>query len=152
MSTNKTAATIVNVALTLAIVGAGWMVLSVGLGQTYEVVSGDTTNQTVETLAAYGGSVSFEDRLMTFAAVLTLGVGLGLIGISGNNPMVFNRVLRYYPWLVAIIGLVSFSDIVTDFISGDYDFAAFDDAQNAYHLFIIGSVIAGIGNLLNMRN
>tara|TARA_R100001463_G_scaffold10005_2_gene29662 strand:+ start:2975 stop:3433 length:459 start_codon:yes stop_codon:yes gene_type:complete len=152
MSRNKTAATIVNVALTLAIVGAGWMVLSVGVGQTYEVVTGDTTNQTAETLAAYGGAISFEDRLMTFAAVLTLGVGVGVIGISSSNPKVFNQVLRYYPWLVAIVGLVSFSDIVTDFISGDYDFALYDDAQNAYHLFIIGSVVAGIGNLLNMRN
>ena len=84
-------------------------------------------------------------------ACIALGVGVGVIGISSANPKVFNQVLRYYPWLVAIVGLVSFSDIVTEFISGDYDFALYDDAQNAYHLFIIGSVIAGIGNLLNMR-
>ena len=150
--TNRTVVTIVNVALTLAIVGAGWMALSLGAGQVYEVITDDTTNQTAETLAAFGGSISFEDRLMTFAAVLTLAVGLGLIGISSNNPQVLNRVLRYYPWLVAVIGLVSFSEIVTDFIGGDYEFSVYDDAQNAYHLFIIGSVIAGIGNLLNMRN
>lgn len=152
MATNRTLATVVNVALTLAVIGAGWMALSIGVGQVYEVITDDTTNQTAETLAAFGGSISFEDRLMTFAAVLTLATGLGVLGISSSNPQVLNRVLRYYPWLVAIIGLVSFSDIVTDFISGDYDFSVYDDAQNAYHLFIIGSVVAGIGRLFDMRN
>lgn len=152
MATNRTLATVVNVALTLAVIGAGWMALSIGVGQVYEVITDDTTNQTAETLAAFGGSISFEDRLMTFAAVLTLATGLGVLGISSSNPQVLNRVLRYYPWLVAIIGLVSFSDIVTDFIGGDYDFSVYDDAQNAYHLFIIGSVVAGIGRLFDMRN
>ena len=149
---NRTLATVVNVALTLAVIGAGWMALSIGVGQVYEVITDDTTNQTAETLAAFGGSISFEDRLMTFAAVLTLATGLGVLGISSSNPQVLNRVLRYYPWLVAIIGLVSFSDIVTDFIGGDYDFSVYDVAQNAYHLFIIGSVVAGIGRLFDMRN
>jgi len=52
---------------------------------------------------------------------------------------------------VAVIGLIEFSDIASDFINGSYDFDIYSDGQNALHLFVIGAILGGIAKLMGMR-
>jgi hypothetical protein len=152
MAKNAWIAMAVNVALIMTVVGSAWLVLDTGIGQTYDVVTGDTGNITTETNATFGGSVGFSDRAITLGAVLTILVGVGAISAAGAGNNKFMRdMLRYYPLLIGVLGLVEFSAVTTDFVNGSYDFDVYSDGQNALHIFVIGSVIGAAANLLNMR-
>ena len=56
------------------------------------------------------------------------------------------------PLLVAALALIEFGSIISDMFSGTYDFDLYNSGQNALHLFLTGSVIAGVSKLLGMRN
>ena len=90
------------------------------------------------------------DRLATAGVFVTLlsGAGLGVLRASSNQYPFVNTVIRYTPVIIGLIGVTSFSGTVSDIIQGDYVYSAFDDAQNAYHLFLTGSVVAALGSLL----
>ena len=142
----------INVALIMTVVGSAWLVLDTGIGETYDVVTGDTANITAETNVTFGGSVGFSDRAITLGAVITILVGVGAISAAGAGNNKFMRdMLRYYPLLIGVIGLVEFSTVTSDFVNGSYDFDVYSDGQNALHIFVIGSVIGAAANLLNMR-
>jgi hypothetical protein len=151
MAKNQMVATAINIALIMTVIGASWLVLENGVGQTYDVVTGDNGNITSEVNASYGGSVGFADRVVTFGAVTTLLVGFGAVSISRSQPKVFNDILRYYPLLIGVIGMLEFSSIISDMVNGSYDFDVFSDGQNALNLFVAGSVIGAVANLLNAR-
>jgi hypothetical protein len=151
MAKNQMVATAINIALIMTVIGASWLVLENGVGQTYDVVTGDNGNITSEVNASYGGSVGFADRVVTFGAVTTLLVGFGAVSISRTQPKVFNDILRYYPLLIGVIGMLEFSAIISDMVNGSYDFDVFSDGQNALNLFVAGSVIGAVANLLNAR-
>lgn len=152
MARNAWITTAINVALILTLIGSAWLVFDTGIGETYDVVTGDTANITTETNATYGGSVGFSDRVVTLGAVITLLVAVGAISAAGagNNKLV-RDLIRYYPLLIGVIGLIEFSTVTSDFVNGSYDFDVYSDGQNALHLFVIGSVIGAAANLLNMR-
>lgn len=142
----------VNIALILTLVGSAWLVFDTGLGETYDVVTGDTANITTETNATFGGSVGFSDRVVTLGAVITLLVATGAISAAGaGSNKLMRDLIRYYPLLIGVIGLIEFSTITSDFVNGSYDFDVYSDGQNALHLFIVGSVIGAAANLLNLR-
>jgi len=152
MGNNAMVATAINIALILTVVGASWLVLETGVGQTYDVVTGDTANITSEVNATYGGSVGFADRVVTFGAVMTILVGLGAVSASGaGNPKVLKDIIRYYPLLIGVVGMLEFSSIISNMVNGSYDFDIYSDGQNALNLFVSGSVIGAVANLLAMR-
>lgn len=152
MAKNQFVAMAATLALIMTVVGAAWLTVGeLGVGESWDVVSGDTANITSETNTTFGGSVGFSDRVVTAGGIVSLLVGLGALGVSSSNPRVFNDIIRYMPLLVAVIGLIEFSDIASDWVNGSYDFDLYSDGQNALHLFIVGAIIGGAANLMGMR-
>ena len=152
MAKNQFVATAATLALIMTVVGAAWLTVGeLGVGESWDVISGDTANVTAETNVTFGGSVGFSDRVVTAGAVLSLLVGIGAVSVSSSNPKVFNDIIRHMGILVAVIGLIVFSDIASDFINGTYDFDVYSDGQNALHLFVIGAILGGIAKLMGMR-
>jgi len=151
MAKNQWVAVAANIALIMTVIGAAWLTVGeLGVGETYDVVTGDS-NVSASTNATFGGSVGFADQIVTFGAVISLLVGMGAISLSGSNPKVFNDIIRYMPLLVATLALIEFSDIINSMLSGTYDFDLYSGGQNALNLFLTGSVIAGVAKLLGMR-
>ena len=152
MAKNQFVAMAANLALIMTVIGAAWLTVGeLGVGESWDVVSGDTANVSAETNVTFGGSVGFSDRVVTFGAVMTLLVGLGAVSISSSNPKVFNEIIKYMPLLIMAIGLIEFSDIASDWVNGTYDFDLYSDGQNAVHLFIVGAIIGGFSKILGMR-
>lgn len=151
MAKNQIVATAINIALIMTVIGASWLVLDTGVGQTYDVVTGDTANITATTNATFGGSVGFADRVVTFGAVMTILTGLGAVSISRSNPKVFNEVIKFYPLLIGVIGMLEFGSIVNNMVSGDFDFDLYSDGQNALYIYVTGAVLGAVANLLAMR-
>lgn len=153
MAKNQWVTLVANIALIMTVVGAAWLTVGeLGVGETWDVVSGDTANITSETNTTFGGSVGFGDQIVTAGAGIGLLVSLGAVSIGRGNPKVVNDLIRYAPLMVAVIGLIEFSDIANDFLSGTYDFDLYSSGQNALHLFVVGSIITGVSSLLNMRS
>ena len=153
MANNPWVATAINIALILTVVGSAWLTLDTGVGETYDVITGDTANVTAETNVTYGGSVGFSDRVVAFGAVMTLLVGLGVVSASAKgNPKVIKDIIKYYPLLIGVVGLIEFSSIISDMANGSYDFDLYSDGQNALNIFITGSVLGAVANLVGMRN
>jgi len=142
---------VITLGLLLAFVGSAWLVVDVGVGESIDVITGDTGNITASTTATFGGDVGFADRIVMIGGWLTLLTGLGAIGTSANNPRAFNQILRYYPLILGLIGFIEFSDTVGEMINGTYDFDAPSDGENALAVFITGSVIAGAASALGMN-
>lgn len=159
MAKNQWVAAAANIALIMTVLGAAWLTVGeLGVGETWDVVSGDTANLTAETNATFGGTpasggnaVGFSDRVVTAGAALSLLVGLGALGVSSSNPKVFNDIIRYLPLFVGVLGLIEFSSIASDFIGGSYDFDVYTDGQNALHIFVIGAIIGAVAKLMGMR-
>lgn len=142
------------VAITVAVISAAVMALTIGIGQAAQVViNPDAVDDlgapklAVETLAVYGGSVSLLDRIATLGAfVWILGpVGLGAISANGQ-PTVVRNVIRYAPAVLGLIGLVAFGTEVGDILSGDYDYAAATQEMAAYHTMLAASVAAAVAS------
>lgn len=152
MAKNQWVTVAANVALIMTVLGAAWLTVGeMGVGETWDVISGDQANISSETNVTFGSSVGFADRVVTAGAAVTLLVGLGAISISGSNPKVFNDIIRYLPLLVGVIGLIEFSSIASDFLNGTYDFDLYSDGQNALNIFVIGSIIGAAAKLMGMR-
>jgi hypothetical protein len=151
MASNPWVATAANIALILTVIGSAWLVLDTGVGETWDVISGDTANVTAETNVTFGGAVGFNDRVVAFGAVMTILVGVGAVSAGKSQPKVVNQVIKHYPLLIGVIGVISFSAIVSEMINGSYDFDAFSDGQNALHVYITGAVLAAASTLLGMR-
>ncbi len=142
---------LVTLGLLLAFVGSAWLVVDVGVGESIDVITGDTGNITASTVTTFGGDVGFADRIVMIGSWLTLLTGLGAIGTSASNPRAFNQIIRYYPLILGLIGFIEFSDTVADMVNGSYDFDAVSDGENALALFVTGSVIGGAAAALGMN-
>jgi hypothetical protein len=152
MARNEFVVMAATLALIMTVVGAAWLTVGeLGVGESWDVISGDTANVTAESNVTFGGSVGFSDRVVTAGAAISLLVGLGALGVSSSNPKVFNDIIRYLPLLVGVIGLIEFSDIASNWINGTYDFDLYSDGQNALHLFVVGSIIGAIAGMLKMK-
>ena len=55
---------LVTLGLLLAFVGSAWLIVDTGVSQTYDVITNDAANLTQETVATFGGSVGFADRIV----------------------------------------------------------------------------------------
>tara|TARA_B110000444_G_scaffold251959_1_gene280569 strand:+ start:384 stop:848 length:465 start_codon:yes stop_codon:yes gene_type:complete len=141
------------IAMALAVIGGLWMALSIGVGEAVQVVvdPNDVENPlAADTLAAFGGSVDFVDRIATAGVFVTLlgSSGLAIIGISSGNPPFINTTLRYAPVIIGLIAFTAFSDSTWELISGDRTWGDFSDGANAYILFLASSMVAGAVSLL----
>ena len=147
MATIKTAAK--QLGAILAIVGSLMFCFDVGISETWNVITGDTLD--ASTTAVFGGAPDLVDRATVFLMAATVAGGLGLIGVSRQNPKMFNQILTYAPWLGLAIGLTTYSSSIVDVISGEFDFSTVSDAYGGMILAATGWVMAGVSNLLNNR-
>lgn len=148
-----------NIALTVTVLSALFFVLSIGIGETYDVIVNPTddagaSNLEAETLAAYGGSVDFIERVGTLGmVVIALGpAGLAAFKSRGNGSKIIDQVVQYALPIVAVIAAVNMTDSVMDILQGDRVWDSFSDESNAWNLGNAAAVVAGITAWLNSRN
>ena len=146
MGKNEFISTIVALSLALTVLGAAWLILDNGIGQSYEVVTGDTANISASVNATYGSDVGFTDRVVTLGAFFAIlgPAGMGAISVSRNNPKAVNDLVKWMPLIVGFVGLIAFGDMVNEMLAGDYDWDTHTDGTNALNVFITGSVIGGV--------
>lgn len=142
MTTLQTAAK--QLGIILALVGSAMFMLDIGIGESWNIVAGNDLTQ--ETQASFTSAIDTVDRVVVALMMATIASGIGLIGISRNNPQAVNQVLRYAPWLGLAVGLTSFSTEVMDVIAGDFDFATASDAYAGQVLACTGWVLSGVAN------
>lgn len=136
---------------TLAVVGAGWSVLEIGIQESWNIVtSPDEVN--AETNATFDGSVGFLDRIMIIGAIATLigPAGLGVYVAGKGDPEAVRKLQKFMPWIIGVVGIVGFSDLVFDTIMGDRDWDVATDSQNAYALFVATASATGILSFLGL--
>jgi hypothetical protein len=143
---------LVTLGLMLAFIGSAWLLVDVGIQESFDVITDDTGNISASTVTTFGGDVGFADRIVTIGAWLTLLTGIGAVATSGNNPKAFNNIIRFYPLIIGLIGFMEFSTVVSEMAGGSYDFDAYSDGENALALFVTGSVVSGIAGTLGMKN
>ena len=141
------------IAVAVAVLSGIFMALTVGIGEAVQVVvdPNDANNPLdADTLATFGGTVDFTDRIAVLGVFTTIlgTAGLGLLRRSSNNPPFVNTLITFMPVIVGLVAFTAFSTEVFDIIQGDRVWADYSDATNSYMLFLAGSMIAGIVTLL----
>lgn len=139
------------VSMALSVVGAIWMALTVGLGDAFNIVT-DPASVDAATDASLGG-IDFIDRVAVAGVFVTIlgGAGLGLVGISGNNPPAVNTILRYAPLIIGFVAFSAFGSEAWDLVTGNRTWENYDDIQNSYMLFLASSMVSAIVGLLDRR-
>ena len=150
---NDIAATLIGLGVIVAVFTGGWFILETGIGESWDVITGDTANVSAETNATFGGSVGMDDRLAMVGAWLWVAgpAGLGLVSTSSQNPPAVRRLVRWAPIIVGAVVLMSFSGTALDVIQGEFDFDAASDSAAAFALFSAGALTAGIGAALGIK-
>jgi len=150
MGKNELISTVVALSLALTVLGAAWLILDNGIGQSYEVVTGDNANISAGVNTTYGGDVGFTDRVVTLGAFFAIlgPAGMGAISVSRNNPKAVNDLVKWMPLIVGFVGLIAMGDMVNEMLSGDYDWDANSDGTNALNTFVTGSVIGGVSRAI----
>jgi len=143
---NELISTIVALSLALTVLGAAWLILDTGIGETYDVITGDTANISASTNTTFSGDVGFTDRVVTLGAIFTIlgPAGFAAVSVSKNNPKALNDMVRWMPLVVGFVGMVAFGDIVQEMLNGSYDWDTPSDGTNALHVYITGAVIGAI--------
>ena len=144
--------TTVKVAGAIAVISGIWMALTVGLGDVFNIIA-QPDEVSAETAASLGG-VDFIDRIAVFGILVTIlgGAGLGVLRANDPNNLPFIRTtLTYLPVIVAFISFSAFGNEAMELITGDRDWAAYDDVANSYMLFLASSLVAGVVSLLTPR-
>ena len=116
-----------------------------GIGESVQVLR-DASLVTPATLAAFGGTIGFLDKVIVFTIWATAigGSGLALYSTSRESPDVMIAIERNLPMIIGIVGLVGFYDMVSDMIQGNRTWGTFTDVQNAYNVFIGMSVVTAV--------
>jgi hypothetical protein len=136
---------------TLAIIGASWTVLEIGVTESFTVIKApDEVN--AATNATFDGSVGFLDRIMIVGVFATIigPAGFGLYVAKKGDPESVRNFQKYMPWIIGVVGIVGFADIVTDTLMGDRAWDIASDSQNAYALFIATASATGILSFLGL--
>ena len=144
MTTLTTAAK--QLGIILALVGSAMFMLDIGIGETWNIISGGAVTQ--DTAGAFTGGIDMVDRVTVSLMAATIATGIGLIGVSRNNPQAVNQVLNYAPWLGLAVGLGYFSTEVMSVIDGTFDWATASDAYAGQVLAATGWVMSGVASFL----
>jgi len=149
--------TVLAIAIAATVIGAMWMIVEVGLKESWTVVS-DPTEVDATTNSTFGGDISFDERLLVGGAFITIlgPTGFGALTIGrkgrGGQPEFMNTVLRFGPLLIGAVAAVSVGSTVMDVLSSDYDWSAagVSDGYHAYVLYITGAVVSAGAAILNI--
>jgi len=134
----------------ISIIASVAFILGTGLGDLWEVVASPADARlNPDTLADFGGDIGALDRLMAFASIAVVAFGIGVVGFTKSDGVLYD-IQRYLPWIVGLVGVVGFYDIMTDVLSDSWDYAANSDNYNAYVVFIATAALAGILNFLGL--
>lgn len=153
MSKQDIASTLVGLGVIIAVFTGGWFILETGIGESFDVITGDNANITSETNATFGGSVGFDDRIAMVGAYLwVLGpMGLGVVTSGSDMPPAMRRLIRWAPIIVGSVVLMSFSETALQVLQGDFAFDTATDSAAAFALFTAGALTAGVGSALGIK-
>ena len=153
MSKNDMAATVIGLGVIIAVFTGGWFILETGIGESWDVITGDTANVSAATNDTFGGSVGMDDRLAMVGAYLwVLGPsGLAVVSTKSDNPPAVRKLVRWAPIMVGAVVLMSFSTTALDVIQGEFDFDTATDQAAAFALFAAGALTAGVGAALGIK-
>ena len=143
---------LVTLGLMLAFIGSAWLIVDVGIQETFDVITNDTTNFSADTTTTFGGDVGFADRIVMVGAWMTLLTGFGAVATSSKNPKAFNNIIMYFPLILGLIGAMEFGTVVSEMAGGSYDFDTHSDGENALAFLVTGSVISGVAGTLGLKN
>ncbi len=148
MSWQKTTA---KVAGAIAVLSGLWMALTVGITDVFNIIA--RPDEVSAATAASLNGVDFIDRIAVLGVLVTVlgGAGLGIVGISKDNPPFFNTLIQYLPVIVGFLAFTAFGSEVIETLTGDRDWGASDDVANSYILFLASSLVAGVVQLLQNR-
>lgn len=144
-------AQIVTLGLLAAFIGSAWLIVDVGVSESFDVIMNDTNNVSADTLTTFGSDIGFGDRVFMIGAWMTVLTGIGALSISSRNPRVANTILKTYPLMLGAIGALEFGDTVSDMFNGSYDFDTNSDGQNALALAATGAVIGGAASAIGIN-
>ncbi len=150
----KQLATVLSV---IAVIASLWLILSVGVGESYNAAF-HPQNVNATTNATFGAGeavpiVGTLDQIMVIGAFATaIGpAGLGLYAAGRNDPEILRSVQKYMPWIIGVVGIIGFTDLMSETLQGDRVWDTFTAAQNAYALFISSAAAAGILNFFGLN-
>ena len=134
----------------ISVVASVAFILGVGLGDIWEVVIDPAEARlNPDTLADFGGDIGALDRLMAVASLGVVLFGIGAVSFSKRDGILYD-FQTYLPWIIGLVGIVGFYDIMSDVLSDSWDYAANTDNYNAYAVFIATAALAGILNFLGL--
>ena len=139
--------TVTNIATALAVVGALWMALVVGISNAANIVI-DPAAVDADVVTSLGG-IDFVDRIAVAGVFITLlgSAGLAIITPGSGNPPFVNTILRYAPLIIGFVAFSAFGTEAWDLVTGNRTWANYDDTQNSYILFLASSMVAGFVSL-----
>lgn len=142
-----------SLAVAVAVLSGIFMALNIGIGEAVQIVvnPNDPANPLdANTTAVFGGDVDLVDRIAVLGVFTTIlgTAGLGLLKRSSDSPPFINTLITYMPLIVGLVAFTAFGTEVFDVIQGDRDWSLYDDATNAYILFLASSMVAGLMQLL----
>ena len=134
----------------ISIVASVAFILGVGLGDLWEVVASPAdARMNPDTLADFGGDIGALDRLMAVASLGVVAFGIGAISFSKKDGVLYD-FQTYLPWIIGLVSIVGFYDIMTDVLSDNWAYSANTDNYNSYVVFIATAGLAGILNFLGL--
>lgn len=150
---NDLAATVIGLGVIIAVFTGGWFILETGIGESWDVITGDTANVSADTNATFGGSVGMDDRLAMVGAYLwVLGPsGLAIVSTGKENPPAIRKLVKWAPIIVGAVVIMSFSGTALDVVQGEFDFDTATDTAASFALFTAGALTAGIGAAMGIK-
>ena len=141
------------IATAIAVLAAGWMALTVGIGEAAQIVidPNDPNNPLdANTTAVFGGQVDFIDRVAVLGVFVTLlgGSGLAILRPNKDLPPAINTIVRVMPSIIGLVAFTAFSTEVFEILQGDRVWENYSDGTNSYMLFLAASFVAGLMTLL----
>ena len=134
----------------ISVIASIAFIFGVGLGDLWEVVANPTDARlNPDTLADFGGDIGALDRIMAFASIATVVFSLGIVSFSRKDKTLYD-IQTYLPWIIGLVGVVGFYDIMTDVLSDTWDYAANTDNYNSYVVFVATATLGGILSFLGL--
>jgi len=134
----------------ISVIASVAFILGTGLGDMWEVVANPAEARlNPDTLADFGGDIGALDRIMAFASLATVAFALGLVSFSRKDKVLYD-IQMYLPWIIGLVGIVGFFDIVSDVLQDNWDYAANSDNYNSYVVFVATATFGGILSFLGL--
>jgi len=159
MKHNNAVAQVVVASMFIAVLAGFALVLTIGVGDSINVIQNDTGNLTAGSTAYTtfntNATAGFDlpDRAIVLGAwLVVLGpAGIGAITMSGASTGIGRKAVQWAVPFVAVVSAVGFYDLASDVLFNSYDWSAAGDGAAALAAFCAAGMVAGAGQLMGYR-